>query len=210
MKSVNRPIFARCYGWLSHHMEREFGAHRARQLAGLKGAVIEIGAGNGLNFAHYPADVTRVLAVEPEPHLRSLARDSAQRAAVPVEVVAGLADRLPADDSSMHAAVSTLVLCSVPDQARALREIRRVLRPGGQLRFLEHVRADTALLRGTQWLLDTTIWPFLAGGCHTYRDTAAAIRNAGFTISQLEHVRFPDLRVSTPGSTHILGAALRP
>lgn len=116
-------------------MEPELATHRRSLLAGLSGQVLELGAGNGLNFAHYPVEVTRVLAVEPEPHLRALAIDSAAKAAVPVEVVDGVADRLPAGESSIDAAVASLVLCSVPDQASALDEIRRVLRPGGQLRF---------------------------------------------------------------------------
>lgn len=209
MATSAHPVFARCYAWLSHRMEVELGRHRRSQLAGLRGAVIEIGAGNGMNFAHYPPGVTRVLAVEPEPHLRRLAHQQARHAPVPVEVVSGLAERLPCPDASVDAAVATLVLCSVPDQDAALAEIRRVLRPGGHLRFLEHVRADHAALRGTQRLLDATMWPLLAGGCHTHRDTAAAIQRAGFTICWCLPVRFPDLRLSTPTSPHILGSALK-
>ena len=207
MTSVEHPIFARAWGRISARLEPELGKHRRRLLAGLHGAVLEIGAGNGLNFAHYPAEVTRVLAVEPEPHLRDLAREAAKTAGIQIEVVDGLADRLPAEDASMDAAVTTLVLCSVPDQASALAEIRRVLRRDGQLRFLEHVRADSRLMAGTQRLLDATIWPFLAGGCHTHRDTQAAIVDAGFTFTDLNRVRFPDVRISTPTSTSILGTA---
>lgn len=191
-------------------MEPELGRHRHRLLAGLQGNVIEIGAGNGLNFAHYPPEVTRVLAVEPEPHLRQLARESARNAAVPIEVVDGLADRLPADDASMDGAVTTLVLCSVPDQPSALAEIRRVLRPGGQLSFMEHVRAESRLMNRTQRLLDATIWPIIGGGCHTHRDTGAAIVAAGFTVTDLQRLRFPDVRISLPTSTNILGTAVRP
>jgi SAM-dependent methyltransferase len=208
--AVNHPVFAQIYVWLSHRMEPELAAHRRNLLAGLSGQVLELGAGNGLNFAHYPVGVTRVLAVEPEPHLRALAINSAAKAPVPVEVVDGVADRLPAGESSADAAVASLVLCSVPDQASALAEIRRVLRPDGQLRFLEHVRAPSAAWGCAQRLLDATIWPAIAGGCHTYRDTAAAIRQAGFTIEQLQPLRFPDLRLSTPTSPHILGVASLP
>jgi len=208
--AVNHPVFAQIYVWLSNRMEPELATHRRSLLAGLSGQVLELGAGNGLNFAHYPVEVTRVLAVEPEPHLRALAIDSAAKAAVPVEVVDGVADRLPAGESSVDAAVASLVLCSVPDQASALDEIRRVLRPGGQLRFLEHVRAPSAALGCAQRLLDATIWPGIAGGCHTHRDTAAAIRQASFTIEQLQPLRFPNLRLSTPTSPHILGIASLP
>src|SRR5687768_16694885 len=110
MSDVRHPIFARCYAWLSGRMESQIGPLRRRQLAPLRGTVIEVGAGNGMNFAHFPPGVTRIVAVEPEPHLRRLARHSAARAPVPVQVVAGLADRLPPAAESVDAAVTTLVL----------------------------------------------------------------------------------------------------
>lgn len=206
---MQHPIFARCYGRLSTRMEPQLGPHRRRQLAGLAGEVVEVGAGNGMNFRHYPAAVSRLVAVEPEPHLRALARAAAVRVAVPVRIVDGLAEHLQLPDASFDAAVSTLVLCSVSDPAAALAEIRRVLRPGGQLRFLEHVRAESPGLRRVQRVLDATLWPRLAGGCHLQRDTAAAIRAAGFTVTELVPVRIPDLAVPVPTSPHILGTAVR-
>ncbi|MFE7216193.1 class I SAM-dependent methyltransferase [Streptomyces sp. NPDC057611] len=206
--SVRTPVFARFYARMGQAMERGgMGQHRYSLLAGLTGQVIEVGAGNGLNFPHYPATATRVLAVEPEPTLRRLARNGATDAPVPIEVSDGLAERLPAKDASFDAAVTTLVLCSVADQEAALHEIRRVLRPGGRLYFLEHVQADTPGLARVQRLLDATLWPRLFGGCHTARDTLASIARAGFTIERLDRFRFPDAR--TPGSFHILGTALR-
>src|SRR6202171_603364 len=190
-RCVRHPVFARFWAWMSPGMDRGGAAdYRRRLLAGLTGRVIEIGAGNGLNFAHYPLDVTDVLAVEPERHLRTIARQNAARAPVPVEVVAGVADHLPATDASVDAVVFSLVLCSVPDQSRALREAERVLKPGGELRFFEHVQAERAGLRRGQLGLEATIWPALAGGCHTGRDTAAELENAGFTIEQIERFRF--------------------
>jgi ubiquinone/menaquinone biosynthesis C-methylase UbiE len=102
------------------------------------------------------------------------------------------------------------MLCSVPDQPVALGEMYRVIRPGGQLRFFEHVRADTRGLQRVQRLLDATVWPVLFGGDQTGRDTAAAITNAGFTIKSIHRLRFPDGRITLPSSPHILGVASRP
>jgi SAM-dependent methyltransferase len=130
-------------------------------------------------FGHYPPAVDRVIAIEPESRLRQLATAAARTARVPVTVTDGLASALPAADASFDAAVATFVLCTVPDQDAALWEIRRVLKPGGLLCFLEHVRADTAGLTRIQLALDAAMWPHLFGGCHLGRDTVAAIGRAG-------------------------------
>jgi SAM-dependent methyltransferase len=202
--------FALAYQRVSLESEaRGVAAHRDRLLSGLAGRVIEIGAGNGLNFAHYPRTVTEVVAVEPEDTLRGLAERSAAAAPVPVRVVAGHIGSLPAADGTFDAAVASLVLCSVPDLARGLAEIRRVLRPGGELRFYEHVRSAGAL-RGVAEDLATPLWRRLAAGCHPNRRTDQAISAAGFAIEQMERFRFRPLRLS-PASDHILGRArLRP
>jgi hypothetical protein len=142
--------------------------HRRRLLARLSGRVVELGAGNGLNFPHYPATVTQVVAIEPEPSLRAAAEQAAaQRASVTVTVRAGTADQLPLADGEVDAAVASLVLCSVPDQASALAELHRVLRPGGELRFYEHVIARCQPKRTILLLADRSgLWPAIAGGCH--------------------------------------------
>src|SRR4051812_35427889 len=138
------PLFARMWIKMAPKGEEKGVAeHREDMLAGLSGRVLELGAGNGLNFPHYPPAVTEVVAVEPEPTLRSAAEKAAADARVPIKVVDGVADDLPGADGEYDAAVASLVLCSVPDQASALTELKRVIRPGGELRFYEHVQADT-------------------------------------------------------------------
>lgn len=174
-------------------------------LAGLTGRVIEIGAGNGLNFAHYPASVTEVLAVEPNDLLRASARRAAESTTVPVTVAAGHADALPAPDGGFDAAVVSLVLCSVPDPSTALSEARRVLRPGGQLRFYEHVRSARPPLALLQDLI-SPVWSHAAGGCHPNRDLTEAIRAAGFRIERIERFGHRPVRLSPP-LAHILGTA---
>jgi ubiquinone/menaquinone biosynthesis C-methylase UbiE len=208
-QQVHHPLFARFYARLSVSMESA-GVDKRRDalLAGLTGSVIEVGAGNGLNFRHYPGTVTSVLAVEPEQHLRELARVSAGGARVPITVTDGTADRLPADDRSFDAVVASLMLCSVRDQAVALAEMRRVLRPGGELRFMEHIGSQSPGQRRVQRLVDATFWPACFGGCHAGRDTVEAIAAAGFTVTEVTHYRLPDSGL-WPTTPHALGIARR-
>lgn len=204
------PVFARVYPRIARAAEKGGAAeHRQTLLAGLQGRVVEVGAGHGLNFAYYRSEVSEVVAIEPEPHLRELAAQAAERADVNVQIAAGVAEKLPAGDGEFDAAVTSLVLCSVPDQDAALQEIYRVLRPEGELRFYEHVVALTPGAARAQRLLDATVYPFLAGGCHCSRDTAAAIRRAGFEIEREERIAFKPSPI-TPPIPHILGAARRP
>jgi ubiquinone/menaquinone biosynthesis C-methylase UbiE len=206
LEQFQHPRFARFYERISAESEQRGTAEqRNRALAGLTGRVIELGAGNGLNFAHYPATVIDVVAVEPEDRLRALAEQAAQHSTVPVRVVAAHADNLPFDDGFFDAAIASLVLCSVPDPRGALTELRRVLAPAGELRFFEHVRS-TKPLRGLMQDLVTPLWSRLGGGCHLNRDTAADIRAAGFTIEELDRVVYAPIRFAPP-QTHILGRA---
>jgi ubiquinone/menaquinone biosynthesis C-methylase UbiE len=206
----SRPRFARMY-MRSAASAEERGAtdHRRRLLDGLRGTVVEIGAGHGLNFALYPPEVTEVVAVEPEPTLRRQAQSAADSASVPIRVLAGVADELPLEDESADAAVASLVLCTVPDQQRALAELRRVLRPGGELRFYEHVIPRCQPKRVLFQAIDRSgIWPAVAGGCHAARDTTEAIMQADFDIEEIERFGFSANRFQ-PLVPHILGTARR-
>jgi SAM-dependent methyltransferase len=208
--AVSHPVFSRVYPYIARAAEKGGGAeHRRTLLATLEGRVIEVGAGHGLNFAYYPPEVTEVVAVEPEAHLRELARRAAAQAPATVRITAGSAEALPAADGEFDAAVASLVLCSVPNQDVALREIHRALRAGGELRFYEHVLARKSGTARVQRVLDATIYPFLAGGCHCARDTGAAIQHAGFEIEREERIAFKP-SVLVPTIPHILGAARRP
>ncbi|MEU9670647.1 class I SAM-dependent methyltransferase [Streptomyces bobili] len=206
------PLFARFYAKLAGPALEKAGVaeHRRRLLAGLTGEVIEIGAGNGLNFPHYPPEVTRLVAVEPEPNLRALAQDRRTPGTpVPVEMRDARAEQLPFPDASFEAAVVCLTLCSIADPHAALTELHRVLRPGGQLRFFEHVQADAPGMRRVQRALDASVWPRLMGGCHTGRDTQRTIATAGFTLTTIDRFDFPETRIPMPAGTHILGTAVR-
>lgn len=208
--AVRHPLFARLYMWMTRHECAAVTEHRRQLLAGLTGRVIELGAGNGGNFKHYPAGVVEVLAVEPEPYLRERALAVAAAAPVRVTVVEGTAEHLPAADGSFDAAVACLVLCSVPSQATALAELRRVLRKNGELRFYEHVLSRTPMLAATQRLVDRTFWPATFGGCHTARDTTAAIQVAGFEIETQRRMWIAPVPVAVPSATHVLGRARLP
>ncbi|MFI1970822.1 SAM-dependent methyltransferase [Streptomyces cinnamoneus] len=210
--AVHHPVFARLYARWSPVVDERAGvrAHRQELLAGLSGRVIEIGAGNGLNFAHYPGTVSEVVAIEPERTLRRLAVDAAVRAGVPVDVVPGAAEALPVKSEAFDAAVVSLVLCSVRDVGRALAELRRVLRPGGELRFFEHGLARGRALATVQRSLDRTVWPVVFGGCHTARDPLRAITAAGFELGPYRRLRVPDTAVPSPASPCVLGTARRP
>ena len=207
----SNPRFARAYIRASVQSE-ERGAreHRRELLSGLSGVVCEVGAGHGLNFAHYPAAVTRVLAIEPEPTLRAHARTAAGGppvpiGSVPIDVLDGTAAQLPVPDGSCDAAVAALVLCTVPSVGAALAEIARVLRPGGELRFYEHVVSDHRALAAVQHVI-APLWGLFAGGCHPDRDTAAVIAASGFTVTQLRRFGFSPA-AGLPAFAHVLGRA---
>ena len=166
------------------------GEMRREVLAAAEGRVLELGAGTGVNLEHYPAAVTELVLVEPDPHmakrLRSRLAGSPRRASV----LEAPAERLPFADGEFELAVATLVLCTVPDPAAALAELRRVMAPGGRLLLIEHVRAADARLARWQDRCERP-WRFLAAGCHCNRDTGAALAAAGFETDALGHRTLP-------------------
>ena len=182
---------------------------RRRLLVGLRGAVIEVGAGDGRSFEHYPPTVEHLLAVEPDPAARDAAAERARAAAPTIEVAAGVAEALPAPNASFDAAVVMGVLCSVPDVPAALAEIRRVLVPGGELRLWEHVRSRNPAFRLAQRAADRLFWTQSLGGCETTRNTEAAIRAAGFEIVRLEHGFHSSSLLTIPCAPYVLGVAAR-
>jgi SAM-dependent methyltransferase len=208
-EAVRHPIFARLFDRLVRSADPAQADHRQELLAGASGRVIEVGAGNGINFANYPPEVSEVVAVEPEAYLRKKAMEAAPAAPVPVTVVDGLADALPAEDDSFDVAVCSLVLCSVADQGRALAEIARVLRPGGELRFYEHVLGDDPKVARLQNRIEG-VWQFCGGGCHPNRDTPAAIEAAGFRMERCRRFTFKPGPLMTPVEPHVIGVATRP
>jgi SAM-dependent methyltransferase len=189
------------------HPDPEARELRRRALAELRGNVIEVGSGDGRSFEHYPPRVERLLAVEPDATARATAAKRALDAAIPIEVVAGTAEMLPAEGDAFDAAVLMGVLCSVHDPAAALAELRRVLKPGGELRFWEHVRSGNAAFRTLQQATDTLFWTKALGGCETTRDTMAAIRGAGFEIVTLERGFHSSSLLTITSAPYILGAA---
>ncbi|REK86872.1 class I SAM-dependent methyltransferase [Streptomyces inhibens] len=211
--TVHHPVFARFYASCcgpAADARAGVAGLRKELLTGAIGRVIEVGAGPGLNFPHYPGTVSEVVAIEPESTLREVARSAAAHVEVPVDVVPGVAEALPVKSEAFDTAVASLVLCSVRDVQRALMELRRVLRPGGELRFFEHGRAAGRGLAAVQWSLDHTVWPLLMGGCHTGRDPLGEIRGAGFEVVRMRRLKVPERGPTLPTSPAVLGVARRP
>jgi ubiquinone/menaquinone biosynthesis C-methylase UbiE len=209
-QAVDNPIFARVFHRVcGRDRGRGEDVLRREMLDGVNGRVVEVGAGNGINFEHYPPGVEELIAVEPEPYLRAQAERAAEGAPVPVRVVEGLADSLALEPGSVDALVVSGVLCSVPDPQAALAEFRRVLRPGGELRFYEHVRSRRPGFARWQERVDP-LWSRAMGGCHTSRDTVAAITAAGFELVRCRAFGFPPEARVYPVTPRVLGVARTP
>jgi ubiquinone/menaquinone biosynthesis C-methylase UbiE len=205
-------------GWWTEHVvprvtDRALDADevhdwRARACAGLRGRVLEVGFGSGLNLRHYPSEVTAVEAVEPSEVAWGLARSRMAEAAMPVRRTGLDGERLAAASERYDAVLSTFTLCTIPDPSAALAEIHRVLRPGGRLHFLEHGRSpDPAVFRWQHRL--EPVQRRVMGGCHLTRDAAALVRLAGLDLRELENGYLPGPRASHPFGYLYLGSAVK-
>lgn len=206
--AVDNPFFARIWPVVATHETDAIRALRRENLAGLSGRVLEVGAGIGTNFPLYPEAVREVVAVEPEPRLGAQARAAADVVPVRVVVTDQTAEAVSGDEP-FDAVVCSLVLCSVRDPGDVLRRLHALLRPGGELRYLEHVASAGARGR-LQRFADATLWPRLFGNCHTHRDTERAIVEAGFEVdvSRREFTLPP--WAPMPVSELLLGRARKP
>jgi ubiquinone/menaquinone biosynthesis C-methylase UbiE len=211
--SLRNRFFAMTYDRQMRKVEATWlGDLRRKVLAGLSGDVLEIGAGTGANLALYPAAVRSVTVTEPEPAMLRRLERRLEAASSPATALRAPAEDLPFEDDSFDAVVSTLVLCGVDDQQRALREIRRVLRPGGTLCFVEHVRADDPDLAHTQ---DRMNWlNRLVVHCDCNRPTPSTMAATGFEFDEIVHLdatKVPKfVRPWVAGTAHVPEPADRP
>lgn len=205
---VDNPFFARLWMTMSGHEPESLRQLRVANLAGLTGRVLEVGAGTGTNFAHYPVGVTEVIALEPERRLAEVARTTAASAPVPVIVSTAAIEEFGAHEP-FDAVVCSLVLCSVADPDAVVRQLYSMLKPGGELRYLEHIAGVG--LRGTlQKVADATVWPRLLGNCHTHRNTEASIAAAGFSVDSSRREQTLPGWLPVPVSEFAIGRAVRP
>ncbi|HEV2068548.1 MAG TPA: class I SAM-dependent methyltransferase [Acidimicrobiales bacterium] len=198
----SRPVFARWYGILARRAESsEIGRRRRALLEQATGRVLDLGVGTGESFKHIPPTVLKLIALEPDPAMLRQAEARLEEAHAPTRLVQGESERLPFAAGTFDTVVACLVLCTVGDLAVTVAEIHRVLRPGGRLLLMEHVRASDEALAEWQDLVDRP-WSWVNGGCHPNRGTLQAVEEAGFRLGPLERYGFPVL-------PHVQGLAVR-
>jgi ubiquinone/menaquinone biosynthesis C-methylase UbiE len=165
--------------------QRQLAAYRNRVISAAEGRVLEIGIGSGLNLPFYTATVDQIIGLDPSPKLLSMAREAQRRTPVSVELMETSAEAIPLADGSVDTVVTTWTMCSIPDVHRALGEMRRVLKPGGRLLFVEHGRSPDLSVRRWQDRL-TPAWRCIGGGCHLNRAISELIEGSGFRIERLD------------------------
>lgn len=204
--SLSQRYFAALMRLSDSAQERLYGERKERLFAGLSpgSRVVEIGPGTGVNLPHLPKG-TRLVGVEPNPHMHPSLRRKADAHGIAAALHEGHAEALPLEDAGADAVISTLVLCSVDDPARALAEVRRVLRPGGRFFFIEHVAARDGTARRRVQRLVKPAWRRLADGCRPDQATGALIQQAGFAEVEME--RFRAGGVLNPVRPHVAGVA---
>jgi SAM-dependent methyltransferase len=206
--TVDNPLFARVWMFISTHEPEIVATWRRENLAGLAGRVLEVGAGTGSNFPLYPDTVTEVVAVEPERRLTEIARRAALSAPVPVTVSPRTIETFDANEP-FDAVVCSLVLCSVGEPDNVVQQLFSLLRPGGELRYLEHI-ASSGFRGRLQRLVDATFWPRVAGNCHTHRHTERTIADAGFRIETARRDWQLPPWVPIPSTEVAIGRAVKP
>jgi ubiquinone/menaquinone biosynthesis C-methylase UbiE len=164
---------------------RNLLGYRERVISAAQGRVLEIGIGSGLNLPFYTARAQEIVGLEPAPRLVAMAQRAASQSAAPTKLIEGSAEAIPLDDRSIDTVVTTWTLCTIPDAVAALREMRRVLKPSGQLLFAEHGQSPDERVRRWQDRL-TPAWRRISGGCHLNRPIRSLIERAGFSVIQLE------------------------
>ncbi|MEW8185619.1 MAG: class I SAM-dependent methyltransferase [Candidatus Thiodiazotropha endolucinida] len=204
------PLRGRFNSWLLEKFENAFheevGERKVHLFANLKGSVVEVGPGNGVNFRYYPKDLS-VIAIEPNPYMHERLKEAAQTYNVDMELISTSAEVLELDDASIDAVICTLVMCTITNPEVALAEVHRVLKPGGHFIFIEHVAAPKGSgLRIAQDLLQRP-WRWLFEGCHTNRETARLIEAAGF--DKVEYECFKSKIMPPPILPQIVGVAIK-
>ncbi|HEY9266276.1 MAG TPA: class I SAM-dependent methyltransferase [Mycobacterium sp.] len=207
-ETVDNPFFARLWTVMSSREPESLRRLRRENLAGLSGRVLEVGAGTGTNFEFYPGTVTEVVAVEPERRLAEAAERAAAAAPIPVTVDTGTVEKF-ADSGQFDAVVCSLVLCSVDDPQQVVGQLYSLLRPGGELRYLEHIASTGARAR-LQRFADATFWPKLLGNCHTHRNTEQTIVGAGFQVEDARREWALPAWVPLPVTEFAIGVAVKP
>lgn len=204
------PLIGKFNSWLLAKFEEDFheetGQMKSERMKNLKGTVVEIGPGNGINLRYYPEGV-KVIAVEPNPFMHDRLREHASLSKADVELKGEFLHNLNIESNSIDSVVCTLVLCTVPDPQQIMEEVLRIMKPGGQYIFVEHVAAPKGSAKRMVQNLLNKPWQYVFEGCHTNRDTASLLKSIGF--SQIEIESFDSTAIPAPVSPNIVGVATK-